>query len=228
MKTKTVIALKNQELPAGDFSSWLDQTRLSLQGKGEADVPCGDCTGCCTSSYFIHVKPEDVQTLSKVPKKLLVPAPGLPRGHKLMGFSRDGTCPMLAVNKCSIYEHRPRTCREYDCRIFAAAGIPAGGSEKAVINERVRQWKFSYKSAADRRAHDAIRAAASFVQENKESFPNGRVPTNPGDIAVLAIKVYTVFLDCRLEGLSKKEIAEAIVRVSRQVDQSSVKTPGKE
>ena len=137
-----------------------------------------------------------------------------------MGFSRDGLCPMLVANKCSIYEHRPQTCRAYDCRIFAAAGIPAGGSEKAVINERVRQWKFSYKSEEDRGVHDAVKAAASFVQSHKESFPNGRVPTNPSDIAVVAIKVYPVFLASNLESLSTKEIAEAIVRVSQQFDQS--------
>ena len=24
---------------------------------------------------------------------------------------------------CSIYDHRPRTCRTFDCRVFAAAGV---------------------------------------------------------------------------------------------------------
>ncbi|MFA6001077.1 MAG: hypothetical protein WC828_03075 [Thermoleophilia bacterium] len=42
----------------------------------------------------------------------------------------DGCCPMLIDGGCSIYEHRPLTCRIYDSRVFAAAGIVAGGDDR--------------------------------------------------------------------------------------------------
>ena len=129
-----------------------------------------------------------------IPARLLVRAPGRPRGHRLLGFAEDGSCPMFAAGACSIYARRPRTCRDYDCRMFAAAGFDAGDG-KDVINERVAAWVFTYESERERRAHDAIRAAAAFIRERRDSFPGGAAPRRRADIAVLALKVYTVFLD---------------------------------
>ena len=207
-----------RHIAAGPFGSWLSQMRECLRGNGGAEVPCGDCTGCCTSSYFIHIRPEDSHTLAKVPARFLARAPGRPRGHMLMGFSPDGLCPMLKESTCSIYQQRPRSCRDYDCRIFAAAGIDAGGEDKAVINRRVRAWRFTYASEADRRAHSAVRTAARFIQKQRATFPGGRVPTAPSDIAVLAIKVYTVFLEAGTKSRSRVEIANAIISTSQEFD----------
>jgi Fe-S-cluster containining protein len=205
-------------IAAGPFGAWLSQTRAGLRGNGGADVPCGDCIGCCNSSYFIHVRPEESQTLAAIPARFLVGAHGRPQGHMLMGFSPDGLCPMLVESRCSIYQQRPRSCQDYDCRVFAAAGIDAGGEDKAVINQRVRAWQYTYTSEADTRAHSAVRAAAAFVQTYAADFPGGRVPTAPSDIAVLAIKVYTVFLEAGIEARSAVEIANAIVNTSREFD----------
>ncbi|HET7720760.1 MAG TPA: YkgJ family cysteine cluster protein, partial [Acidimicrobiales bacterium] len=101
-------------LPAGRFSTWL--VRIGV------DVPCGTCTACCTSSQFVHIGPDERDTLSRIPKALLFPAPGQPKGHVVMGYDERGHCPMFVDGACSIYEHRPRTCRTYDCRVFPAAG----------------------------------------------------------------------------------------------------------
>src|SRR5690606_34236555 len=90
----------------------------------------------------------------------------------------NGSCPMLEDGKCSIYADRPQTCFDYDCRIFAAAGIDAGGEDKAVINKRVREWRFSYPEEADRREHQAVRMAAAFIRDRRESF-TVRVPAGP-------------------------------------------------
>src|SRR6187549_2212977 len=99
---------------AGPFGAWLTAARASLRGEGRGlDVPCGDCRGCCTSSLFVHVAPDETSTLAVIPKRLLVRAPGRPRGHRLLGFADDGACPMLKARACSIYERRPRTCRDY-------------------------------------------------------------------------------------------------------------------
>jgi hypothetical protein len=205
-------------IDAGSFRLWLDQMSASLRGEAGTEVPCGDCVGCCVSSYFIPIRPQDDLARSKVPVELLVDAPGMQSGHKMMGYLADGTCPMLRDRKCSIYHHRPQTCRDYDCRIFAAAGIEAGGPDKSVINRRVRSWRFTYPTQADRRAHEAVRAAADFIRTRKESFPGGRAPDAPTGIAVLAIKTYSIFMDAQARAGEDADVAKAIIHVSRAFD----------
>ena len=139
-------------------------------------------------------------------------------GQRMMGYRENGHCPMLSDNKCTIYAHRPQTCRDYDCRVFAAAGIDAGGPDKSIINERVRSWQFAYPDEAERRAHEAVRSAATFIQKNRDCFPGGRAPTAPTGIAVLALKAYGVFLEAPAESKSDIQIASAIVDASRAFD----------
>ena len=179
------------DLPAGGFSSWLRRTRSALVDESGTDVPCGGCSACCTSSHFIHIRPEEVQTLARIPRELLFAAPGQPKGTMLLGYDENGRCPMLTGHKCSIYEHRPLTCRTYDCRVFAAAGIAA---DRAQITQRTRRWKFSHPTIDDREQHAAVQAAARFVRERAECFPGGAVPGDPAQVAVLALKVSVVFL----------------------------------
>jgi Fe-S-cluster containining protein len=207
-----------EAVAAGPFGPWLQDIRASLRGTGGTDVPCGSCVGCCVSSYFIPIRPEDKAARERISPELLVSAPGMAAGHRMMGYRQDGTCPMLQSGRCSIYEHRPQTCRDYDCRIFAAAGIDAGGSDKHVINRRVRAWRFTYSSERERRTHEAVRAAATFIRNHRESFPGGRAPTAPTGIAVLAVKAFSVFLDPAVSAKSPSDTARAIVEASRAFD----------
>jgi Fe-S-cluster containining protein len=181
-------------LPAGEFSSWLRNTRNAQAGDDGAEVPCGGCNACCKASYFIHIRPDETEALARIPKALLFPAPGLPRGNVVMGYDEHGHCPMLVDDNCSIYEQRPITCRRFDCRVFPAAGIATREDEKALVANRARRWKFSYPTESDRDQHSAVRAATKFLTERAECFPNG-VPNNSTQLAILAIKVYEVFLE---------------------------------
>jgi Fe-S-cluster containining protein len=176
-------------------------------------VPCGDCRGCCTSSYFIHVRPDEKETLAHIPKKLLFAAPGLPKGNLLMGYNERGHCPMFVDNQCSIYAHRPQTCRDYDCRVFPATGL-SPGDEKPLISRQADRWKFAFTSPEDRKHLAAVRAAAKFLRRHADLFPEGFVPANPTQQAVLALRIYEVFLDS--PPASKTRIAEAIVRNIRE------------
>ena len=212
-------------LPAGEFSAWLRATRQALRSGSATVVACGDCVGCCTSSYFIHITPDEPLTLARIPSRLLVPAPGLPRGHALLGYSDDGACPMFRLNACSIYDLRPRTCRLYDCRLFAAAGIPAGGPDKARINARVLQWQFTYASTRALREHDAVRAAASFLLEHAASFPTGNVPSRPTDVALIAVTTYGVFLRPHPHVRRPAELAKAVIASSKRFQASLDPTP---
>jgi Fe-S-cluster containining protein len=181
------------EVPAGNFSEWLRGTETSLRsGKGGSDVPCGACRGCCRSSMFIHIKPEETQTIARIPRALLFPAPGLPKGHVLMGYSAQGHCPMLVEGECSIYEYRPQTCRDYDCRVFPATGIAVDESQTEIA-ARVTAWRFNYENEASREEHQAVKEAAAFLQENSDLFPQGAIPSYPVQLAALAVRVYRAF-----------------------------------
>jgi uncharacterized protein len=176
--------------PAGDFSTWVEEMKAALRGRGAADVPCGDCTACCRSAQFIHVGPDETDTLAQIPRDLLVPAPGLPTGHFLLGYDQRGHCPLFVDGHCSIYDHRPRTCQTYDCRIFAAAGLAAAVREDLIAAQALR-WRFSY-TAAGRTQQAAMESAAAFLREQSQ-LP-GRSAPGPTQIAVRAFESHQVFL----------------------------------
>jgi Fe-S-cluster containining protein len=135
------------------FSEWLDEFELTMEREIDAVVPCGACTACCTSSQFVHIGPDENDALAHIPAELRFRAPGLPKGHFVMGYDERGHCPMLVDGDCSIYDHRPRTCRMYDCRIFAVTDVEPDQPE---IATRVHDWQFEID---DRERWHAVRAA---------------------------------------------------------------------
>ncbi|MEJ2055231.1 MAG: YkgJ family cysteine cluster protein [Calditrichaceae bacterium] len=196
---KNMNTSQNEVLPGGKFLSWLNEVKKLHKTDKGMDVPCGDCTACCTSSYFIHIRPEEKETLKQIPDELLFPAPGRPKGHVLMGYDENGHCPMFKNNKCSIYHHRPQTCRNYDCRIFTATEVVESADKTAIIRQ-AGKWQFDFTAQEDRKHLTALRAAARFLQEHKDSFPDGFVPSNVTQQAYMAIRVYTLFLNNHHEG----------------------------
>jgi hypothetical protein len=114
-------------------------------------------------------------------------------GHYVLGYDERGHCPMLVDHVCTIYEHRPRTCRTYDCRVLAAADLTLDDEEKSAIAERVAQWRFSHPTPEDEREHRAVRDAAAFLEdavpsvtqravyavELSEEFVDGPRPADP-------------------------------------------------
>jgi Fe-S-cluster containining protein len=190
---KIKAATQEQDLLTEGFSSWLRRTRRAQRTDEGASVPCGECKACCTSSYFIHIRPDETDTLTKIPPELLFAAPGLPLGHVVLGYDKNGHCPMFIDNQCSIYEYRPQTCRTYDCRVFPATGL-AAGREKPLIARQAARWKFAFPTRQDHEHFLALQAAAKFLWEHASSFPPGFIPTNPTQQAIVAIKVYEVFL----------------------------------
>ncbi len=182
-------------LPAGEFSAWLSSMRGALRGESTSDVPCDGCTACCRSSQFIHIAPDETETLAHIPNALLFPAPRLPSGHVLLGYDEDGCCPMLIGDQCSIYRHRPRTCRTYDCRVFPAAGVELVDTEKEPVADRARRWRFDFPHQRDRSEHRAVQAAAVFLRHRADLLPNGISATDPTQRAVLAVETSDLFLE---------------------------------
>lgn len=177
--------------PAGPFGAWLQQMRAVLRGQQDADVPCAGCVGCCVSSYPIPLRPDDSVALDRVPAaQLSLPAGG---GLARMLPRQDGSCPMLTAGRCDIYAARPRTCRDYDCRIYAAAGWQPDG-QRPVIQQRVSEWDFTFEDQQARLQARAVRRAAGFIRNNAPLFPPGLRAHSATAAAVLAIKVYELFI----------------------------------
>ena len=172
-------------LAAGDFSTWLLEMRSALLGQRDSNVPCGACTACCTSSQFVHIGPDETDSLKHIPEALLFAAPGLPAGHVVLGYDERGHCPMLQNGKCSIYPHRPRTCRTYDCRIFPATGVEPG-SDKPLIANQARRWQFSFSDEAGRLRKAALEKAALELQHAANL--SGPAPA-PTQLAVGAVEL---------------------------------------
>src|SRR6476660_660592 len=145
---------RDNPVDGGEFSLWLTEMHGALRGERAADVPCDGCTACCTASQFVHITPDELDTIAHIPSELLFPAPRMPRGNFVLGYDERGHCPMLVDGACSIYEHRPRTCRTYDCRVFAVTGVEPEG--QPAIAARVREWRFEID---DRERWDALHAA---------------------------------------------------------------------
>ena len=206
------------DFAAGAFGAWLEQMRASLRGEADADVPCGDCSACCSTSHFVHVGPDEEDALAHIPRELLFPAPGLPAGNVVLGHDERGRCPLLDdAGRCTVYDHRPLTCRTYDCRVFAAAGI---GADREEITQRSQRWRFTCSAPRDRDGLAAVRAAARFVRDNAAAFPGGAVPDDPALLAVLAVRVAGVFLPggpaAEGSGADAATVAAAVVRASER------------
>jgi hypothetical protein len=66
--------------------------------------------------------------------------------------------------------------------------------DEALIAQGARRWRFDFPTEVDRNERDAVRAAARFVQEHEDLLPEGSAPTNPTQVAVLAVEVHDAFL----------------------------------
>jgi Fe-S-cluster containining protein len=207
-----VQAADQPSIAAGSFSEWLTATQQARP----ADVPCGSCNACCRSSYFIHIRPDDIAALDHIDQDLLFPAPGLPKGHFIMGFNQQGACPMLVDDRCSIYEHRPQTCRDYDCRIFAATGIAAGDNNKQDVNAQARRWQFDYPDHTDELDQQALQAAVAFLQDHSNRFTDGVLPSNPSQIALLVLNILDLFGDSR----SALDSAQKVAAITDQINKN--------
>ncbi len=191
----------DQKIDAGQLVEWVENMAAAIGGERDADVPCGTCTACCTSSQFIHISPDEVTTLRRIPKALLFAAPRFPSGHVVLGFTDRGHCPMFVDNVCSIYDDRPRTCRTYDCRIFTATGVDPTNDGRDEIAVRSRQWRFAPDNAESTLVtEDALKAAARFVRAHRNELPPELVPTTATQLAVLAFEMHELFITRNADG----------------------------
>jgi hypothetical protein len=102
---------------------------------------------------------------------------------------------MLVDGRCTIYAHRPRTCRTYDCRVFAAADVVDTDPSKSRIAAQARRWRFDEPLQDDVVLHGAVRAAATFLEAYAGALPPRVAPVTATQRAVLAVELHETFLD---------------------------------
>ncbi len=201
---------------AGDFLQWLSEITASIQTGSQMHVPCGDCRGCCGAGRFIPVSADDHVARKAIPSRFLVKSVAIDDGSLLMGYTRSGHCPMFVGGNCSIYSRRPVTCGQFDCRILAAAGCELDGRWSERVNDRVRCWRFTHASEHSHTVARSVKAAAAFIANNARVFPGGRVPTDPLQLSILALKVHPVFLSGAPS--EPATTARRVISASRQFD----------
>ncbi len=189
---------------AGAFAAWLEAFMSVLDPDDpcvDMEVPCGDCNACCRASLFIHVA-IDEPAAKAIPQPLLFPAPASPdSAHLVMGFSEQGCCPMLEppqeAGECTIYAHRPTTCRSFDCRIFAATGIYPSEPNKQALTNRARQWSFELSSRKDQDAKHAVEAAGHYLDTHATALSEV-LPRGETQRALATLRIYSLFLPANL------------------------------
>jgi Fe-S-cluster containining protein len=183
-------------LNAGEGSVWLGDILRTIRDQQDADVPCGTCTACCTSIQFVAIGPDETAALAAIPPDLLFPAPGRPPGHVLLGYDRTGACPMLVEGACSIYASRPRTCRTYDCRVFAASDL----SELAPPRIAAQSARWRFADEADDVPLAAVRAAGAYLVAHEDALSDFGLDTSGKGIALLAIVLHDLFIGRDADG----------------------------
>ncbi len=59
--------MSDNEVAAGEFSSWMREIGAAIREQSDSDVPCDGCTACCRSSQFVHIRPDESETLARIP-----------------------------------------------------------------------------------------------------------------------------------------------------------------
>lgn len=94
----------------------------------ESNVPCGHCSECC-KLLVPFLTPEEIAS-GLFPLSLIQPSDEQLLANPTIGpivslyRKKEGGCGMFVDGKCSIYEYRPKACRQFDCRKGHHTKIP--------------------------------------------------------------------------------------------------------
>lgn len=122
--------------------SWSRRYAQAFAPGGESNVPCGDCSECCTfgAEGFAHVELTDGEGDASTYRTHEVD------GKLVLDTREDGSCVYLEDGRCSIYSRRPWACRVFDCRIFPFVGAVNG---TRYADAAVRKFRFVSKAPGD-------------------------------------------------------------------------------
>jgi hypothetical protein len=142
--------------PTELLRTWNEAAARAREGKSAAmSVPCDGCTACCHQRININPVRESVDELSQH-----LDVVQDEHGYFLRRRD-DGACIHLGPEGCTVYQHRPRACRAYDCRIFA---LPANGASYPVSEDgkhTTPSWEFDIRNDRDALIRDAFLLGAA-------------------------------------------------------------------
>jgi hypothetical protein len=105
----------------------------------DAKVPCDGCTACCRSGLDIELqKLETGEGLDTFEKD----------GIRWLRRNSDGSCIHFVEGRCAVYSRRPISCRTYDCRDRAVAGLLHSPMD-VPANEVIMSWMQETKTKED-------------------------------------------------------------------------------
>jgi hypothetical protein len=151
-------AVKFGDRPSGSVTTYLRKSTQGYLRDGSANVPCNGCTACCRDpNLFVDVTDEEAKRL-KVHQDTNMDQREYKNGVAwVLDRNEKGECVYLIDNRCSIYSERPKSCRQYDCRVHLL-GFPVDPTQTVVNQEGVLQWsQFSQPTTEDKVAGLAIR-----------------------------------------------------------------------
>ncbi len=77
-------------------------------------VPCGTCSLCC--KLHTPLTDDEYQNYDWADWWFMNPNGQKEYKGKILWRQQNGDCIYLIDNRCTIYDRRPRACREFDCR----------------------------------------------------------------------------------------------------------------
>jgi uncharacterized cysteine cluster protein YcgN (CxxCxxCC family) len=157
------------------------QVQIAQTSPPVLNVPCNGCNACCYN-HRIEVDrsqepPERLARLDMVPDEY---------GDMKLRKRADGSCVHLGENGCTVYGHRPTTCRTYDCRMSCMLGIRRAyvhGDD--VIEEPM--WVFDQETRKDRILHAAFQMVGDHLHQT--GFPE-----NPDDLNTLLASIAPAYI----------------------------------
>jgi len=99
---------------------------------GQGTVDCQTCHGCCRAGYSIGLSEDEANVLPHTRVE----------GFPVILPEADGKCPFLVDEVCTVYDKRPVSCRQYDCRDLARSGIllVERGPGETEINQSIKRF----------------------------------------------------------------------------------------
>jgi hypothetical protein len=168
-----------------------------LERPGE--VPCRGCTACCyhpfVDVYPEKERPEDLAHLDLVRRE---------DGAVALRKRADGACVHLGAAGCTVYRHRPRACRRYDCRSYAMVGV----LDRYDGDRTSPGWRFDNRTRRQRVLLVALEMAGRAAQTELSEGWDAEAA-----LAAALKKLPAMFEPAqqmvdRLDGLSREEQAE--------------------
>ncbi|HKM61362.1 MAG TPA: YkgJ family cysteine cluster protein [Acidisphaera sp.] len=185
---------------AGDPEDFVRELHEHAEGKLRAmRTPCAGCSACCYSKVVAvrpdEERPEDLAHLDMQPA-----ADGTLRLRK----RDDGACVHLGETGCTVYDHRPRGCRAYDCRGMALVGL----IDSFDAGRRSPSWTFRPTTERGRLLQHAFYLAGLTSRARFKLYGHSPTAAEVFAAAALAAPMMLDTLEARLSPARRAEMRD--------------------